>query len=353
MSYRDEYPVGSDDDDEVCSLLNNPRRRAPLHMNSYLSQIEQHQRARLQRWRRLKILFAAIIAVATLTTLSLQYSTTWQPDAPPSFVAARAASICDSTQCIDIVPRTKLLPAVCPALDRDHIHVVADYVVGRLYLETWPGDANFTCSQPRVTNATMRYEDEITAPLAACPMDVTVTGALTPTSLSRTVSTRLYFIDHATYRTPGLAVVVSDGWDGQSIQGLPGVVLNDHAEGIWLGLAVPSGVNVTQIHMHITDAEGRRDLLEVVVTLPPTTALAGIRLDRDGRAWPPGRYHVDAANLFATSFLVLSTSSRAIAPLDDVIKPPAVFNGTAVAAACQDRVNDYCACQAATAQDEP
>ncbi|EQC35228.1 hypothetical protein SDRG_07457 [Saprolegnia diclina VS20] len=354
MSYRDEYPVGSDDDDEVCSLLSNPRRRAPLHMNSYLSQIEQHQRARLQRWRRLKMFFAVIIALATLTTLSLQYST-WQPDATPSFVVARATSICDSTQCIDIVPRAKLLPGTCPALDRDHMRVVAGYILGRLYLDTWPGDANFSCSQPRVTNFTMRYEDEITAPLAACPLGVTVAGILTPTSLPKTMATRLVSIDHTEYMTPGLAVVVSDGWDGQSIQGLPGIVLNDHIDGIWLGLAIPSGANVTQIRMRITDDEGRRDSLQVAVTLPPTTALAGIRLDRDGRAWPPGRYRVDAADLFSTSFLVLSTSSQVMATLDDVFKPPTWLNQTAftrVQASCRDdHGNAYCACQAATIGD--
>ncbi|OQR91003.1 hypothetical protein ACHHYP_05063 [Achlya hypogyna] len=365
MSYRDEYPVGSDDDDEESRLLRSPRRRTPLHMNSYHAQIEQVTRSRKRTTRRLRLLLASVAAVVVVSSVSWRYEATWsslEVGAPPSLMVERVASICDSSQCIDVVPKTKVVTSDCVSLDDDHIAVLAQHALDTLYASAWPADVNFTCSRPRVLNASVVPAVEITAPLALCPLDIQVSGVLTQQWSILSVNIRVRFVDTATnvmramrsiYVEPGVMAVVSDGWDDQSIRGLPGIVPSGHDRGIWLGLAFSAHGPASRLNISVEDVTRQRKRAAMTVAVPPNTGLLGIRLDRDGSSWMPGDYEVVVAGLLSLKFIVLSGNDAwglNYQLLREALQPLQVSNDTSkqqpdgVCSGFANNITEYCSC---------
>ncbi|CAK4696944.1 hypothetical protein LEN26_014193 [Aphanomyces euteiches] len=359
-AYDEDYEL--DDGDEYSSLLQDSRRQTPPHINSYFSQMERMQRERKlhrQMHRYLAMLFGVVALSGWAWTQNSHVELTTTAAARLERVDHRP-SFCESRQCIDFIPRTKLDDTCVSAIDPQLFHAMAKYVFETSYTTLWPLDPTLQCTQPKLVNYSATAASTNGVPSCAHyaqVVDIEAVGLFTADgAIERAVAT-LTSVDATERLDPDVAAIVAhvgEKWSHSNLMGTPGLINPTHDEerDIWLVLELPVELALTELTVVVTTSVADV-LLNTTFGLPADTGLVALRLDRElNQEWPAGEYTAVVSQKWKVSFTVLSNDSRAIAAsiqnkfILEVTTPSA--NKTELASACSALTNltQYCACQA-------
>ncbi|ETV95726.1 hypothetical protein H310_10800 [Aphanomyces invadans] len=369
-TYDEDYAI--EDGDEACSLLQDSRRRTPLHINNYLTQMEKLQKQRKQRQRQVRYLSAALgfvtlCGVAWARQSHLEVVTVLFPE-PQQANFVPPSTICDTRQCLDLVPRSALdlKSPTCDSVEPALYENLARYVFDAHYANVWRHDPTMQCSKPSVLNFTATAVPDTRFDLCRHHSSNVAIEAVGMFGTSGNVELAKAIIVSraatAAIGTPTFLSHVSEKWNRSRLQGLPNGVINPvHDDGIWLTVYFPidfaSELNVEVRRKESADAAPVQ--ISTTVAVPPQTGLAAVRLDRQlHQGWPAGEYVValttndDADTEQIVPFTVLPTSAigqyAVFREKYDLVWPsPANVNATDsdMCASASENLTAYCACQ--------
>ncbi|KAF0718630.1 Aste57867_1565 [Aphanomyces stellatus] len=383
--YDEDYAI--EDGDEVHGLLQGSRRHTPLHINTYLSQMEKLQKQRKARQRQFRLL-ALSLGVVTLCGIAwtrqshvelemllfkgdAQESTPRaafsHADAPDDDDSVPSSNCNDATPCVHFLPTPETtLKDTCGVVDASLYESLALYLVEKQYMAQWPLDVNFTCTTPTVSEwtasalpAPARGPCHYHADVVGLKANGTIAGL--PHQIAGTFVTRatqpIVASANGTHALL-LGAHVSETWRDNMLQGVPGFI-NPSPHGIWLTVDLPNAAladTTTVVVVEKKLASNHTIQLSTTVNVPSgTTGLLALRLDQSpDQRWLPGDYDVVVADTWHVPFTVLSTDSRAnFAVFDEKLDSKSVAlthsaTDAKRAQACVEyftTIETYCSCQ--------
>ncbi|KAG9406793.1 hypothetical protein AC1031_003118 [Aphanomyces cochlioides] len=359
-AYDEEYAL--DDGDEYSSLLQDSGRQTPPHINSYFSQMERMQRERKlrrQMHRYLAMVFGVVALSGWAWTQNSHVELTTTAAARLERVDHRpSSSFCESRQCIDFIPRSKLDDTCEAAIDPQLFHALAKYVFETSYTTLWSRDPTLQCTQPKLVNysATAASMNGVSCAHYAQVVDIEAVGLFTADGAIERAVAKLTSVEATERLDPEVVAIVAhvgEKWSHSNLMGIPGLINPAHDErSIWLVLELPVELALTELTV-VVNTSVADVLLNTTFGLPADTGLVALRLDRElNQEWPAGEYTAIVSQKWKVSFTVLPNDSRAIAAsiqdkfILEVTTPSA--NKTEFASACSTLTNltQYCACQA-------